>query len=660
MSKSNPGTYTQDQPTPYELTERGWYVFPADHPELDRCAGLKTETHNPETCVERGKHPTVKWDTGATIAPANVSHFFSGYPRNVAIHCGKSGLLVVDEDAPGEFARYAADHGVKIPETYTVETAKGKHYYFRDTEGGALGNREGAFADYAINIRSGVGYVIAAGSEHASGTVYSENGVRTTVTLPHWIPEGVKARRSNGTESTGGVGFELPDVIKDGHRDNDLFAFACSLRAQSINYATAKVVMLAAWLRCEQPPIAKTRFTWEQALAKLDQAWKYEEGRSSEYASTGDDFTSTGEDAAGRWVDLDGYLDGTYLPPSPSVGAPRDDMIQMLYPERWHTVVGLTTAGKTTLALWHVKAVLEEGGHVIYIHFEEASPNGIIHRLKGLGVDPDLIRKQFHWGDVNTAWRIGEMTKELESLDQTPTLAVLDGINAACGIHSWSVKEPESVGKYRQFFVTPLTSTGCAVLSLGHPPKDPKRQNESYSYGAAGWLNDVDGASYWLTASKQSPMDIGKSGSSALCLVKDRYGEVKRWGNLQTDKEMAQWYMGQFIVDDSIPGVFTGARLSIPVRNEEGEAKDAIDEACDTITSYLREHGQRFKTKKALEDGMRSKKFHISQNNITPALIRLVEREVIEWPEVASGGRPGWLIVTAFAFDPDAPASDTK
>jgi KaiC/GvpD/RAD55 family RecA-like ATPase len=32
------------------------------------------------------------------------------------------------------------------------------------------------------------------------------------------------------------------------------------------------------------------------------------------------------------------------------------------------------TAGKTTFALWHVRAVLKDGGHVIYVHFEEPDP----------------------------------------------------------------------------------------------------------------------------------------------------------------------------------------------------------------------------------------------------------------------------------------------
>jgi hypothetical protein len=104
----------------------------------------------------------------------------------------------------------------------------------------------------------------------------------------------------------------------------------------------------------------------------------------------------------GRWTNLDQYLDGTYTPPQPTIGAARDDGIQFLYPAMWHTNIALTTAGKTTFALWQAKAVLDWGGHVVYIHFEEANPNGIIHRLRGLGVNTEAIRKRFHWGHVDS------------------------------------------------------------------------------------------------------------------------------------------------------------------------------------------------------------------------------------------------------------------
>ena len=297
------------------------------------------------------------------------------------------------------------------------------------------------------------------------------------------------------------------------------------------------------------------------------------------------------EEAISRWLNLD---DGTYSPPQPSVGAARDDMIQLLYPGRWHTVVGLMTAGKTSLALWHVKAVLAEAGHVIYVHFEEPNPGGIIHRLLGIGVSKEVIRKRFHWPEDGTVpWEPGEMAREVVRLEDTPMLAVLDGINAACGIHGWDVSVNASVGEYRNMFVFPLTSLGTAVLSLGHPPKASNRQGESYSYGAAGWLNDVDGVGYRMTSSK-TPITKGGKGSSALYVVKDRYGEVQRWGEIQTEgKDLPWWYMGQFVVDDTptadpYGNAQTVMHLTIPAKaGEEGARRDKYDELGVQVVTYL-------------------------------------------------------------------------
>jgi 5S rRNA maturation endonuclease (ribonuclease M5) len=238
----------------------------------------------------------------------------------------------------------------------------------------------------------------------------------------------------------------------------------------------------------------------------------------------------------GRWVDLGPFLDGTYTPEEPSIGAIRDDGIPFIYPGRWHTVIGLMTAGKTFFALWHVKHVLESGGHVVYIHFEEPQPAGTIQRLLQLGVDKEVIRKRFHW-PTPRPWTHGEIAAEIETLPTVPALAVLDGINAACGNYRWDVTAPASVGLYRVMFVHPLTSVGTAVLSLGHPPKATNRQNESYGYGAAGWSNDVDGVSLRMNAGS-TPISKGSSGSSAIYVVKDRYCEVQRWGVHQSDKDM--------------------------------------------------------------------------------------------------------------------------
>jgi hypothetical protein len=252
-------------------------------------------------------------------------------------------------------------------------------------------------------------------------------------------------------------------------------------------------------------------------------------------------------------------------------------------------MIGLTTAGKTFWALWQAKAVMEDGGHVIYIHFEEPNPAGTISRLLHMGADREMIRKQFHWPE-NRPWTRGEMEREVERLSDPPALAVLDGINAACGDHGWDVSVASSVGAYRSMFVHPLTSVDCAVLSLGHPVKAPGRQTESYSYGAAGWLNDVDGVSYRLKASKDHPIAKKKEGSSALYSVKDRYGDVNEWGVLQDSGDMPWYYKGSFWVDDTEDGIFGVQHLKVTIPSIDAEEQqDGLDVLGQKILAFLRD-----------------------------------------------------------------------
>jgi hypothetical protein len=155
-----------------------------------------------------------------------------------------------------------------------VKTAKGSHYYFADTEGGKLGNREGKLGPYGINVRSGHGYVIAPGSRHASGITYTANGVRAIAPLPAWVRQAIQGKLEPTTDNgDGSKTFELPDVIKDGKRDDTLFKFASSLRGENLTKPTAKLLMQEAWKRCETPSTAKTEYTWDEALGKLEGAY---------------------------------------------------------------------------------------------------------------------------------------------------------------------------------------------------------------------------------------------------------------------------------------------------------------------------------------------------------------------------------------------------
>jgi hypothetical protein len=275
-------------------THRGWAVFPIDHPSLPKCAGMGKKCREglcePE---ERGKHNVVSHTTGADANPKMIAMWWAGKTYNVGISMGKNGLIVIDEDKPDAFAKYAANHGVEIPPTFTVKTGKGRHYYFLDTQQGALGNHEGALKPYGINVRSGNAYVVGPGSKHFSGHVYTAENNLDPAPLPRWVIDAVEARAKTTNTDDSGITwetvnnagrFQLPKVIKDGHRDTTLIQYAGSLLARELPREEAEILMEAAWERCQQPPEAKTTYTLAEALEKLE---RFDPGRSEGYEKKG-------------------------------------------------------------------------------------------------------------------------------------------------------------------------------------------------------------------------------------------------------------------------------------------------------------------------------------------------------------------------------------
>ena len=161
------------------LHKQGLHVFPADHPDQPKCIGLHDPAKSP--CDgKRGKHPSVKfatWAVAATPQMIDLAWSRRGGLANIAVACGPSNIVVLDEDEYGELDRWCADYGITLPDTYTVTTARGRHLYFYwDHSTQRIGNCEKAMSGYKINVRGHGGFAIAEGSRHESGATYIGNG----------------------------------------------------------------------------------------------------------------------------------------------------------------------------------------------------------------------------------------------------------------------------------------------------------------------------------------------------------------------------------------------------------------------------------------------------------------------------------------------------
>lgn len=224
------------------LVRHGFPVFPCDHPELKRCAGLH------KTCDgSRGKHPAAAFTRAWTLDERRVHETFARGLRNPAVAVGAcSGpggaqLLVIDSDRPGAIEDVAAAYGETWPATMRVLTAKGHHDYLWAPRSLRLGNGLGTLQGrFDGDVRAGNAYVIGPGAQHASGVLYELYATgQPPVLAPSWLLDALvtrpvfAARRTHWRDAShpasgsvrGLVAFVLDS--RPGTRNNRLFWAAC-------------------------------------------------------------------------------------------------------------------------------------------------------------------------------------------------------------------------------------------------------------------------------------------------------------------------------------------------------------------------------------------------------------------------------------------------
>jgi hypothetical protein len=318
-----------------ELHKRDLHPFPVDHPDQPKCIGA----HSPDNPCDgiRGKHPACKWKTWAVVTTPQMIE--DAWKRrglaNIAIDCGSSNLVVLDEDQHGELVRWCADNGITLPPTYEVGTGRGRHLYFHwDHAVQSIGNSEKAFKGYKINVRGDGGLVIGEGSKHESGVIYAGNG-KPIADLPQIVADKLLAGTptlSTDTQSFFAQQNSDPNstMIAFGERHEKLVEYAGRLRGLGLDSAEAEAAFKKRWLLCEQPdgqipeaafhgPHVKYPVTWDQAQDKLASVYNlYAAGTNGQARAPGAPGPVAGSSLLdrlsvdGEWLDQQQFSDLEY------------------------------------------------------------------------------------------------------------------------------------------------------------------------------------------------------------------------------------------------------------------------------------------------------------------------------------------------------------
>lgn len=230
-----------------EYAARGWRVMPLHNIDAGVCT-----CHKP-SCKTPAKHPRILEPLKqATTDKATIERWWDIWPAaNVAVVTGaQSGCVVLDVDSKSNgidtFKALLKQHGELTERVLAKTGSNGYHVYFAHP-GGHWPNTQGgpntpSPIGQGLDFRGDGGYVVAVGSDHASGKTYewtaAPNGHLPTA--PEWLLDKLRNRKSSGLAISDAEGQVL-----EGNRHNTLRAWACQMRSKGMSKQAIMAALIA-------------------------------------------------------------------------------------------------------------------------------------------------------------------------------------------------------------------------------------------------------------------------------------------------------------------------------------------------------------------------------------------------------------------------------
>lgn len=163
--------------------DAGWYILPirTDHPS-------KNKRKHPGSVVGDG------WPAQSSRNPQQIAAWFAGTDYGIALHCGRSGAVVLDVDDPEHVPDevLAVMHTTGCPYQSTREQQPGRgHYLLANSTGRRIGNGLGKLATTEKwgEVRGANGVIVVAPTAHPDGGCYRWERTGILPGLPDYLAD---------------------------------------------------------------------------------------------------------------------------------------------------------------------------------------------------------------------------------------------------------------------------------------------------------------------------------------------------------------------------------------------------------------------------------------------------------------------------------------
>ena len=499
------------------LAAVGWHVFP---------------------CAATGK-PLLPWKDGATTDPATIKKWFHRGER-IGVHCGRSGLLVVDRDRKDGRDGFESlkQAGIRLLATmhYTSRSGHGRHDVYAAPAGVDCTIATDVLGMPGVDIRAGVGMVIYNGPALAEAPSlapapawavvrHKEHGYSSTVSLEEWLTEerssepsakGRKLARAmplQGVSNAKLLSLTTPLVDNLMWGNGRRLVYDTARERYTRNYPDAGEAFDQAWTKA----IARVEADWDAVMqapaTELDRPKHTQEGLRAD------------DDSQDLYVDVVAVLGGTGRRARATIGK-RTDGQGLFYRGKVNTLMGDPESGKTLIAACVAADVLSAGGSVLWLDLDHNGGTDMVLLLQGFGVHTSVLMNRAHFRLASEVLDdpADVMRAVADAAEWGPDYVVIDSVGELLPLFGASSDSADDFTSVNRQVASRLATHGACVVTIDHMAKG----HDSRAYGASGTMakkRAANGAYYEVQT--VIPFTLSGGGRADLRIVKDRPGNIR-------------------------------------------------------------------------------------------------------------------------------------